>query len=738
MAGVVSVPANEGISVKNEHDDPEINAMALKMKENFQKVISGTRQSGLIPANNVYINRAGRAVALTTPSVIPSNLSTKESNDKSKDSEDIESVRSRFGWKLIGGCNVPFIIRRINNESSYYVSVRIAESQLLSNYLNYLHANIYTCTSVRSHFITEPEAKLLNEINMKHSDQIYGKELFQAGKDYIVRMEDVQEFYTFIEICYKKLLCNITPGRNEKCGFIRINSESVVPYCIKDDQKYVPLFYFEGETENLKHRAVKLENWNLAYLKFCCKVQGIRNELFASDSCIVTSLDDIKNYFPPDTNFEEYWPAKVVDTQLLTNQKSTHVNPSGAWIRAPPTAMNKLPTQENILSHSLSTPVPPVVPPPSMPLTNNTYQNGWSANQMVNSYSAQAQPPSTRGYPSVSRNPNVAAQYYNSGPAILQQNTGSMNSVSHVLPPPLIRVCSSTTSVVSNCIFSNPVSYSNVPINQPMTTMYSPMTNNNIMSHSNQLRQFYSGQCSNSGGVHSQQQILQQQQQQQLQQQIITVSQTQQPYGSQSMALNGSNARITNTQQRNALRNIAHVITTSDPEIIDLSSPPSSPTPQASPLETVHNNLGWELKGIPERSWVQDSSNNAAYKIQKANIQGKTIYCVNAKPYIYSELMVTIDELVKTMLPSCSIARCAHILNKYLKTTLYKGNSEQLSTLRENGRCGSVISEEIPMAMLTDIIHVFLQLKKLVYKQDEQNLPQFHQTSNPRKRPHMS
>ena len=27
--------------------------------------------------------------------------------------------------------------------------------------------------------------------------------------------------------------------------------------------------------------------WDLAYLKFCCKVQGIRNELFANDVCKV-------------------------------------------------------------------------------------------------------------------------------------------------------------------------------------------------------------------------------------------------------------------------------------------------------------------------------------------------------------------------------------------------------------------------------------------------------------------
>ena len=28
--------------------------------------------------------------------------------------------------------------------------------------------------------------------------------------------------------------------------------------------------------------------WDLAYLKFCCKVQGIRNELFANDVCKVS------------------------------------------------------------------------------------------------------------------------------------------------------------------------------------------------------------------------------------------------------------------------------------------------------------------------------------------------------------------------------------------------------------------------------------------------------------------
>lgn len=154
-------------------------------------------------------------------------------------------------------------------------------------------------------------------------------------KDLIVRLSDAQKFQQFLDVCYKKLTNYSTP--NDKCGFIRINNESVVPYTVRDGQKMVPLFYFEGETENLKLKADSLSGWDLSYLKFCCKVQGIRNELFASETVAVISLDDIKSYFPQGTIFEDYWPNKVVDTQLLMSQKSH--NSTVNWTHPPPKQM---------------------------------------------------------------------------------------------------------------------------------------------------------------------------------------------------------------------------------------------------------------------------------------------------------------------------------------------------------------------------------------------------------------
>lgn len=253
---------------------------------------------------------------------------------------DDESQRGRFGWTSFDECHIPYIFR----SGEKYCAVRILESKLLNKYLSYLHSDIYSCTCIRSYYITEAESKLFNEINIKHCENQFGREQFTC-KDLVVRLSDAKEFYKFLDVCYTKLIAgtNMTSGRKaEKCGFIRINKESVVPYTVKDSLQYVPLFYFEGETENLKLKAEKLEGWDLSYLKFCCKVQGIRNELFASETCSVISLSDIKSYFPPGTGFEDYWPSKVMDSQLLVNSNGS--GSGGGWTKQPPTPPTTKPT----------------------------------------------------------------------------------------------------------------------------------------------------------------------------------------------------------------------------------------------------------------------------------------------------------------------------------------------------------------------------------------------------------
>lgn len=336
------------VNVKQERpDEAEINDLAAKMKEQHKaaKITSTlqppTRQ--IVPPTTVgqanILNYLTRKTTPTTAELANSKNATTAvaakangdaTNGDNADKKpcDEESIKGHFGWATFGRIHIPYILR----QAEKYCAVRMVEMKLLNKYLNYLHQDVYSCACVRSYFITEAESRLLNEINHKHCDAQFGRDNFSTTKDCVVRLSDANKFYQFLDICYKKLM-NCTGGPSDKCGFIRINKESVVPYTVRDNQKYVPLFYFEGETDNLKLKADYLSGWDLSYLKFCCKVQGIRNELFASDSVAVISLTDIKSYFPTGTEFEDYWPSKVVDSQLLVGSKTP--NSSIHWTKQP-------------------------------------------------------------------------------------------------------------------------------------------------------------------------------------------------------------------------------------------------------------------------------------------------------------------------------------------------------------------------------------------------------------------
>ncbi|VVC28879.1 Hypothetical protein CINCED_3A020835 [Cinara cedri] len=229
-----------------------------------------------------------------------------------------------FAWELIGTIYQPLILRKINGFIFKYVSKQTLENEILKKYFNYKNMDVFSCISLKTYTIDKCEAKLLTNINNLHAGKKYGKKLkFKAGIDWIISLEDAKELYEFIEYCYIKLRNNSVPDRKEKCGFILIDSHFIVSYYIKDNQKFIPLFYFENKMNDLiRHCAIKLENWDLAYLKFWFKVQGVRKEFFASDSCTVISLNDIKRYCKSETTFTECWPAKIKITSR-----------SDSWIR---------------------------------------------------------------------------------------------------------------------------------------------------------------------------------------------------------------------------------------------------------------------------------------------------------------------------------------------------------------------------------------------------------------------
>lgn len=383
-------------AIKQERpDEAEIKELAAKMVEaNKVKMAAAsqaaanqqhrpTLQGQMLPGGQTTLLNYIRPGNVTQKIAEKKQQPTNIPEDKKAIDED--SQRGRFGWETLGKASIPYILR----QGEQYCAVRMAENKLLNKYLSYLHADIYNCTCIRSYYITDAEARILNEINLKHCDGQFGRDHF-TNKDLVVRLQDAAEFYKFLDVCYNKLLLS-SSNPKDKCGFIRINGESVVPYTVRANIKYVPLFYFEGETDSLKLKAEKLEGWDLAYLKFCCKVQGIRNELFASETCSVISLDDIKSYFPSGTSFEDYWPSKVIDSQLLVSSKNQNTNAS--WTKQPAGAVPAsavkpvAPIQRSVpVAHT-----PPIAGTPG-PHGNlpAAVINGWATANLINGQQYQA------------------------------------------------------------------------------------------------------------------------------------------------------------------------------------------------------------------------------------------------------------------------------------------------------------------------------------------------------------
>ncbi|XP_037918540.1 uncharacterized protein LOC119656214 isoform X2 [Hermetia illucens] len=700
------------VSVKQErHDEAEIQEMANKFREAQKAALAKqSQQQQLIGGRNIpasttnpmasqpngqtnilnYLTRRspqtviGAAGSVSTPSISTNGQvhgvnsatngkssgtvvttavsSTANSVDNNTDKKtcDEESQKGHFGWVTFGKIYIPYIVRQ--NEK--YCAVRMVEMKLLNKYLSYLHPDIYSsCTCVRSYYITEAESRLLNEINHKHCDAQFGREMFTL-KDLVVRLSDANKFYQFLDICYRKLVTG-SKSPSDKCGFIRINKESVVPYTVRANEQVVPLFYFEGETENLRQKAELLSGWDLAYLKFCCKVQGIRNELFSSESVAVISLTDIKSYFPTGTEFEDYWPSKVVDSNLLIASKN--INNSVHWTRQPtappvtPKILNAAPKnsqqqQQQIRKNAYQTGVAnqnvqrmhqaAAAASMAIPQTglSSAAVQAWSLAYAQGALRAgetlaqnDAQQQVQRGY--TAHNANAAQNIQNLQSLMTARQQYNYNTRGMAIP------------TMNNCAQSP----------QPPPLVRSAGQNQTHMSNTA------------ANVVLQQQQQQRQQQIQQQQQQLQRLNTMQNGRSSQSTA--------SNTMQRH-----------------------TSNTPAASVADVLDTNL----RIIPE---ITTQSNTVPYKVQKVFVFEDTLVpCINMKAYNDSEPLMTLTDFRECFFPSVPWNHCKRLIEA-LGVEMYKGNRRQTLALIESGKNHN---ESIPLIQVRDVIKYMPQLRYMM------------------------
>ncbi|XP_060537177.1 uncharacterized protein LOC132708692 isoform X2 [Cylas formicarius] len=579
---------------------------------------------------------------------------------------DEDSLKGRFGWATMGKTHIPYIIRSGEN----YCAVRMVEMKVLNKWLNYLHQDLYNCTNIRSYYITEVEARLLNEINLKHCDYQFGREQF-TSRDLIVRLSDANEFYQFLGHCYHKLVNSLEPNQPNRCGFIRINRESVVPYTVYNEQKYVPLFYFEGETDNLKLRADKLEGWDLSYLKFCCKVQGIRNELFAHDSCSVISLNDIKNYFPPGTLFEDYWPKKNLDSSQLLISGRTSLPQNVHWTRQP-------------IAPPISTHPPPSPKPATQAKAAN---NGPMHNVHVfsNYGIAGGQPPYHAAQPRAATSA-VRATYPSAPSRHMRPAASYYGNMGQAPPPPLVRSSSFRFNPASTAACDQRLD-ENSWIGQ-----YNAQTKaGNYMVVEPNLTQ---------NSYHQ------------------ATSQANYPPPPLLQHMNGGISRY-EVPQRDGLnfgtnRQIEQLVN-QNPAHQASSRTETSTSADDRPVLTngrplMNNANRNKLINLPELS--PTGSTNIPYKMHKAHVEGKILNCINMKAGLYTELLVSLQDLVTNFFNSVPIQSCQQVM-QVLGIEVYKANTGQIRVLFENGKCQN-LNETVPLVQVRNVIDFMPQLKYML------------------------
>jgi len=75
---------------------------------------------------------------------------------------------------------------------------------------------------------------------------------------------------------------------------------SDVPYITYAKEKYLPVFYFEGDTGPLQDAVIPVGDLEMAYLRLLYHVQGIREELINSPSAAkVVPLTSVLQASPP-------------------------------------------------------------------------------------------------------------------------------------------------------------------------------------------------------------------------------------------------------------------------------------------------------------------------------------------------------------------------------------------------------------------------------------------------------
>lgn len=203
----------------------------------------------------------------------------------------LSNNKGLFGTVDIDGIPFPYLIR--NHKT--YLSVKMIEEKLLSKYPSLLPQELKERPPLISHYITEEEAALLNNINATHLHSEYGQEPFQAQRDLIVSVMDFEQFYAAVKRTFPQSTVDQLRSAGGRClgGWLQVNN-TVVPYVVRDQrQKMLPLCVIRYAAELLRDPSITGEEptpLECIYLNEICSKAGLTFIFDASSALISETL----------------------------------------------------------------------------------------------------------------------------------------------------------------------------------------------------------------------------------------------------------------------------------------------------------------------------------------------------------------------------------------------------------------------------------------------------------------
>ena len=94
----------------------------------------------------------------------------------------------------------------------------------------------------------------------------------------------------------------------------------------------------------------------------------------------------------------------------------------------------------------------------------------------------------------------------------------------------------------------------------------------------------------------------------------------------------------------------------------------------SSSQPAVNNEKAFNGKLTQIKEFPMEQSHQPPYKLQKALIDQKIVPCINVRPYVFHDLMMTLPDFVKHFYPDLTIEKARQMLQDILKVVLYKGN----------------------------------------------------------------